>query len=414
MKIILTIMGLILFNTLSIAQTQKDTFGKEILRNKSDLLPLYLPSFNKKLSFQAYNLSVKEFIKGAEKFKKQLHKIARHQGYDSLEFRLADADYYIKNLIQDYKLQYGWDSISFYRLSEFVKIDRTTPNYRTTFDSLARAAFPKKLTATENEKLNTLLFGKADPNNENLFKKSESYRTWVENYVRHIRNTRYKADTLGGYKGNDIVKLKAIRSDINNTFIKEYLIYQQTIRIMKMSDDDVVIKKIYADFFSDVSNKDYLSEVKNIYDNYVQMNSNGPSPLFAYYDIHNKLIRLEDLKGKYVYIDVWATWCGPCKMEIPYLQKIEEEFHHKNIHFVSLSVDKEKDKDKWKKFVVDSKLGGIQVMADNDFSSDFIKKYNINAIPRFILIDPEGNTVDANAKRPSDPALRKQLAELLD
>ncbi|MNL70938.1 hypothetical protein D3C87_1960090 [compost metagenome] len=52
-------------------------------------------------------------------------------------------------------------------------------------------------------------------------------------------------------------------------------------------------------------------------------------------------------------------------------------------------------------------------MADKDFSSDFIKQYNINSIPRFILIDPAGNIVSGNAKRPSDPELRKELDNLL-
>ena len=51
---------------------------------------------------------------------------------------------------------------------------------------------------------------------------------------------------------------------------------------------------------------------------------------------------LEDFKGRYVYIDVWATWCGPCKKEIPYLKAIEEKFHNRNIEFVSISVDEGK------------------------------------------------------------------------
>ena len=46
--------------------------------------------------------------------------------------------------------------------------------------------------------------------------------------------------------------------------------------------------------------------------------------------------KLEDLRGKYVYIDVWATWCGPCRGEIPYLQKVEEKYKGKNIEFVSI------------------------------------------------------------------------------
>jgi thiol-disulfide isomerase/thioredoxin len=119
------------------------------------------------------------------------------------------------------------------------------------------------------------------------------------------------------------------------------------------------------------------------------------------------------MKGKYVYIDVWATWCGPCRAEIPYLKKAEEKYHGKNIEFVSISVDTDKDHDKWKNFVTEKALGGIQLFADKNWNSDFIKAFGINSIPRFILIDPNGVVVDADAKRPSNPKLIEQLDGLL-
>lgn len=138
-----------------------------------------------------------------------------------------------------------------------------------------------------------------------------------------------------------------------------------------------------------------------------------PSPQFAYENHKGGTTKLADLKGKYVYIDLWATWCGPCRQEIPYLQKVEDHFHGKNIEFVSISIDAAKDHDKWKKFVTDKSLGGVQLMADKEWKSDFPQAFGVNSIPRFILIDPKGNVVDADAKRPSDPALTAQLEALL-
>ncbi len=138
-----------------------------------------------------------------------------------------------------------------------------------------------------------------------------------------------------------------------------------------------------------------------------------PSPLFAYENHKGGTTNLKDFRGKYVYIDVWATWCGPCRKEIPHLQKIEEKYHGKNIEFVSISVDKEKDHDKWKKFVDKEALGGVQLIADKDWKSDFIAAYEIHSIPRFILIDPKGNVVRSDAARPSDPALQELLDKLL-
>jgi len=141
--------------------------------------------------------------------------------------------------------------------------------------------------------------------------------------------------------------------------------------------------------------------------------NNSKAPNFDYENAAGGKTTLESLKGKYVYIDVWATWCGPCRAEIPSLKKVEEKFHNKNIEFVSISVDTDKDHEKWKTFVKEKELGGIQLFADKNWLSDFIKAFNINSIPRFILIDPSGNVVDADAARPSDPKLDQQLSSLL-
>jgi thiol-disulfide isomerase/thioredoxin len=110
---------------------------------------------------------------------------------------------------------------------------------------------------------------------------------------------------------------------------------------------------------------------------------------------------------------VWATWCGPCLAEIPHLKKVEAKYHGKNIEFLSISVDTEKDYEKWKKMVVSKELGGIQLFADKNWTSDFIKAYGINAIPRFILIGPDGKVIKADATRPSSASLTELLDSLL-
>lgn len=137
-----------------------------------------------------------------------------------------------------------------------------------------------------------------------------------------------------------------------------------------------------------------------------------PSPTFNYPDINGKKVSLNSLKGNYVYIDVWATWCAPCKEEIPYLKELYSEYKDKNLKIVSLSIDKPEHKEKWKNMVENEGLTGIQIMVDNESNSDFIRDYNITGIPRFILVDPQGNIVDNNAPRPSDPELKKLFNEL--
>jgi thiol-disulfide isomerase/thioredoxin len=125
------------------------------------------------------------------------------------------------------------------------------------------------------------------------------------------------------------------------------------------------------------------------------------SPDFTYEDTEGNIVSLSDFKGKYVYIDIWATWCVPCIKQIPYLKKLEEELHDKNIVFVSISVDKEEVKPTWKKAVETKGLTGVQLFADKSFESEFMSAYAVNSIPRFILINPEGKIVDPEAPRPS-------------
>ena len=144
-----------------------------------------------------------------------------------------------------------------------------------------------------------------------------------------------------------------------------------------------------------------------------KMGKGNPSPKFEnYIAFKGGKKSLDSFKGKYVYIDVWATWCRPCIREIPFLQSLEKEYHTKNIEFVSISTDEarrsggswEAAEKKWRNFVKEKQMSGVQLWSGEDFN--FQQAYQINAIPRFILIDPDGNIVAANAPRPSDPKLK--------
>jgi thiol-disulfide isomerase/thioredoxin len=141
--------------------------------------------------------------------------------------------------------------------------------------------------------------------------------------------------------------------------------------------------------------------------------NNTISPSFNYRNYKGGKSKLDDFKGKFVFIDIWATWCGPCVRQIPFLQKLEEKYKDKNIVFVSISIDKQNDIDKWKKMVKEKDLGGVQLLADNDWDSDFIKAFGVKSIPRFILIGPDGVVIKADAERPSNPELVRELDKYL-
>ena len=166
-------------------------------------------------------------------------------------------------------------------------------------------------------------------------------------------------------------------------------------------------------------NNQLVTSFTNAYNTNKLMGKGKPSPTFENYkDVKGGVKSLASFKGKYVYIDVWATWCGPCIQQIPYLQGLEKEYHGKNIEFVSISTDEsqrsggswEAAEQKWRDFVKAKSLTGVQLWSGEDYA--FQQAYQINAIPRFILISPEGTIVDANAPRPSDPALKSMFTSL--
>lgn len=232
-----------------------------------------------------------------------------------------------------------------------------------------------------------------------------------DNEKDYLFSDDYKLIAIEKFNENERITTTNQNSDINKINNLKALTSQslknQLIQIhsYEISSEFTNFEQIYNAYISITDDPALIKNLTVLYMNAKSVETNMPSPLFNYENQKGGKTSLESLKGKYIYIDVWATWCGPCIQENPYLQKIEEQFKDKNIAFVSISVDAAKDHDKWNSFVIQKNLGGIQLLADQQFDSDFIKAYGIIAIPRFILIDPKGNIIKADAPKPSDVAL---------
>ncbi len=202
---------------------------------------------------------------------------------------------------------------------------------------------------------------------------------------------------------NNFKKIKS--TNIRNGIVPYELAYG-------ISPSNPILETFYSEIMANITDKYVKENITEKYNIVKMLTKGNPSPKFNFENHKGGSTSLDDLKGKFVYIDVWATWCGPCRHEIPELKKVEQKYHGKNIEFVSISIDERKDYDKWKEFVDSEGLVGVQLIADNAWQSDFVKKYAINGIPRFILIDTEGNIINADAPRPSNPELIKVFDEL--
>ena len=107
------------------------------------------------------------------------------------------------------------------------------------------------------------------------------------------------------------------------------------------------------------------------------------------------------LKGKFTYIDVWATWCGPCVKEIPHLEKLVEKYKgNDKVQFISISVDT--DVNAWKKKLEKDNPQWVQYILTPENNKIFSDDWGISGIPRFIMIDADGNIFSRDASRPSD------------
>ena len=132
---------------------------------------------------------------------------------------------------------------------------------------------------------------------------------------------------------------------------------------------------------------------------------------FTYPDKDGDDVSLSDFVGSVVYVDVWATWCGPCRAEMPFLHELEAEYSDKNVTFIGVSVDEDKNRQAWLDMMVDKDIKGVQLFADG--WSQITKAYAINSIPRFMLFDSEGNVSNLDADRPSSEEIRPTLDALL-
>ncbi|MBB2151379.1 TlpA family protein disulfide reductase [Pedobacter gandavensis] len=196
---------------------------------------------------------------------------------------------------------------------------------------------------------------------------------------------------------NDAVKGAYVLNDVNGmSGIKNYTAYQNFMNK-------------YGQYFSTADQKLMVEELGTK----LYSMEKGPKPAinFTYPDQNGKVVSLSDFKGKVVIVDVWATWCAPCKQQIPYLKKMEEEFKGKDVAFISVTVDYEKDKQKWLDMIKEMNLGGTQMFAAG--WSKITKDYAISSVPRFMMFDKKGNVVSVDAPRPSNPKLKEMLEKEL-
>lgn len=221
-------------------------------------------------------------------------------------------------------------------------------------------------------------------------------------------------DSLWGHDTSmyGVEYMKAMKTLVTDPDVKHALLdgcARETLNYGNDYADIDVFWKPFCDYADSMLIRRYASKVDAIKRTKAGMMATD----FGFEDPEGKLHRLSDFRGKTVYIDCWATWCGPCCAEIPHLEKRVEEFKDDDrVVFISISVDENikawqaklaKDKPQWPQFRVNEQ--------QNDSLS---RTYGISAIPRFMVINADGTIATADAFRPSDANFSARLRAILD
>ena len=245
-----------------------------------------------------------------------------------------------------------------------------------------------------------------DLDNATDFNDYPEYQTLVQNIFKwriYSHKVQYEFDDPWG---KILADFKVLKSENIKQALAPLIIEGVSSTSATATNEEIIalVKQLVKD-------NELLNTLSKHIDLVNKLKAGQPFPaLPALTDLNDKEVKYEQLplKGKLLFIDIWATYCPDCRKELPALETLQEDYKAEPIIFVSISVDR--DKEAWKAMVKEKKLGGIHLYASPETKELFKELYDLRSIPRYMLIDAKGNIIDANAPMPSD----KNLKELID
>lgn len=204
-------------------------------------------------------------------------------------------------------------------------------------------------------------------------------------------STSFPLRELNGY---DRIKLEGVFSTDNDLLHQAFL--QKLGMVFRNWGWTEQLAAVRPLIRKNVKESPLKDEIESLYLAYEKLKKGMPAPDFRMLDENGKEYHLSDFSGKKVVVDVWATWCCSCLEKMPDFMQLRELYKdRKDIVFISLSIDREEHKDKWKKALVEHRMSSILNFIAGRKESDFQENYRIEGVPRYLVIDEQGNIVTA-------------------
>jgi len=226
------------------------------------------------------------------------------------------------------------------------------------------------------------------------------------NYKALAKNTTYT--------DNQSVQLQYEYAKKNFTGkVQLYLLYDIVKSAYSARNFSPEITALVKDFETVQTDPTYSTALAAIKTKWEKLAKGNPAPNFALQDSTGKTVSLADFKGKVVFLDFWASWCGPCIGEMPSAKKVKEKFKGQNVVFLYLSIDT--NETLWKNAMKKHGIEGIHLLVPpkENWNHQIPVTYNVNGIPAYFLIDKEGKFAVNVAPRPSDEKLITEIEKAL-
>ena len=236
---------------------------------------------------------------------------------------------------------------------------------------------------------------------ENL--QSSSFRKFQNYFVTYFNSKQYNFDKYKDGSKAAIDKFNFADSKFTDENLQYFLTTYLSSTCSSISPS--ILKILISNLEKEPREKINIqcAEAINKKEEVIATKSNQKVDEWGLMGLDDKPLMLNSMKGKVIYVDFWASWCGPCKREFPYsMQMIDKltEKQKKKIEFLFISIDD--DKETWKNVLSKNKLGGQHGWISGGWAAKLLSKYNVNSIPRYMIIDQNGAVVNPNAPRPSE------------